>query len=893
MKKIILLKFFLAILVSFFIGFKVVPVADVQALDYECMGTSLSTYTNAVIDGAGNLPNVKLLSPAFNMTSFTFDDIVNAMADGGANFSRLDGIAGNSYNLDGKRVTEWVNEAMDNPNISGMPVVITETGMIERERNGVPLDVALRNLEEELGKIKANQGQKYISALIFNAFGGRSYAKNNGFEYNHMDDGQISQVCGGACEKIGVNSASYFSQNPQYYLDVQTNTMGFSLEIATNDVSAAIRGIQESHAKGITPVVRIGVGDDSGGFDDPQDYVDFIKQISGSVSKDVYFIAGPNEPDLEYWLFGDCDTTEDAKPPERPLDEGFTPQEYACTEEADPAEFNPMRPYPASACDPLIPQSIESAQSSNAPDYKKYITYSCGNTLAPEGREAFDPYGNNGKFDPLKVDNGVTGAGRQEYAHTVCEKNGLDVTCYRSSSYDLILDLKDANLGILGNTQDPNLTDAQKVNEYLGYYLTGVPQITDHVSSIKKKETDRLINFAGPLRKLLPWDLQNVEARGTIANEGEKQEEIHNYQIKDGGFLGIGEKRLNDFTGSKTPPKTSDYDNMDDYQKAMNNWRFGNSIFPDIPFIGDPLAFIRELFGKQKWWAKLYQNLPLSGMEDTAGEFIVTVFGPGDRQDPDIVGQQPGSNGQTAPAQLTIIGAGAASGGSGSTITPPDTYNPPPPEENPISCGTNLKIMPFGDSITKGYAGSNPAPFSPGGYRGPLRNDLLADGFTVDMVGNSPEDATLEMGTDSEHEGWGTKDTEWLKGRIGDAMDEAKPNTVLIHAGTNRLTGLGVPTNIENLKSIINTIKSKNSEAAIFVAQIIQIPAYPEQTNPIDVPEYNRRIKEEIDPIENVVVVNMYSAVDPALIPDGIHPNKAGYEIMARVWTDAISANCK
>ena len=47
--------------------------------DYACMGQPLADYMNAVIAGAGSLPNIRLLSPAFNMTSFTFDGIINAM----------------------------------------------------------------------------------------------------------------------------------------------------------------------------------------------------------------------------------------------------------------------------------------------------------------------------------------------------------------------------------------------------------------------------------------------------------------------------------------------------------------------------------------------------------------------------------------------------------------------------------------------------------------------------------------------------------------------------------------------------------------------------------------------------------------------------------------------
>ena len=96
-----------------------------QELNYQCVGKSLADYMNAIIAGAGNLSNVKLLSPAFNMTSYTFDDIVNAMGQNGAKFGELDGIAGNVYNVENHRITDWLDEKLANPNITGKSIYLT------------------------------------------------------------------------------------------------------------------------------------------------------------------------------------------------------------------------------------------------------------------------------------------------------------------------------------------------------------------------------------------------------------------------------------------------------------------------------------------------------------------------------------------------------------------------------------------------------------------------------------------------------------------------------------------------------------------------------------------------------------------------------------------------
>ncbi len=90
-------------------------------LNYQCIGKAIADYMNAVIAGAGNISNVKLLSPAFNMTSYTFDDIVNAMGASGAKFDKLSGIAGNVYNTDNRRITSWLDEKLVNSYVSGKP----------------------------------------------------------------------------------------------------------------------------------------------------------------------------------------------------------------------------------------------------------------------------------------------------------------------------------------------------------------------------------------------------------------------------------------------------------------------------------------------------------------------------------------------------------------------------------------------------------------------------------------------------------------------------------------------------------------------------------------------------------------------------------------------------
>lgn len=910
-KKIILVAVFVT---AFFAGSIVAKENPVKAqeLNYQCIGDALAKYMNTVIQETSGVTNVKLLSPAFNMTSYTFNGIVNAMGDAGANFRSLDGIAGNAYNLDGKSVTDWVGEAMTNPNISGMPVLITEMGMIDWERNPetVSYEQAKANITNVIDNIKGGSyaGIQYIGALVFNPFG-----TNPGFTYDHKDPSGNTIDWSFACDPrespgcglIGANSASYFTHQ-DVYQTANSLGWGFALEIANNDTGNVASGIN-SMPNGMTPVVRIGVGNDSGGFDNPLTYAAFIKDVASKVTRDVYFIAGPNEPDAEFWASQSCEDSPLGG--QRPLDSTTKPLTLACSETE--SNFHIYRPYPANACDPLIPQSDPSAVGNDSPDYMKYVTYSCGNRLQPTVAEGFDPYGLNRLLNSYRVqaydsvdDSGV-------YVHTVCDQYGpfpvdTDITCWRSTNMDLTVDLKDTNLGVLGNTQDLDLTDEQKVNEYLSYYLGGVPQTSDHKISVEPKEIDRVINYSGPIRKLLPFDLQNAEDRVTIADEGKSNENIHNYAE---GLNSNQNPKLAQFA-NHTPPDSMDYENFSDYKEAMNNWRYGNSVLPDLPFIGDPLAFARQLLGVQTRWAKLWQNLPLSSLEDTAGEFILTIFQPGSRQDPTVVNpvHDPDSGLDTAPTELVIQSAEPASGGPGSINYLPSTYqNKPPnlPTQPTITCQGTNKIMPLGDSITVGVHSQSGVNISAGGYRGPLKDSLSAAGINVDFVGGSSEKAPVEVQGDAQHEGYGGQNTAWLRQQLVIALDAQKPSGlpkfILIHAGTNNLSTLvdrddngnaiyGVDANIYNIKKMVEIIHSYDPNIIVFVAQIIDLPLYDGQTNDIDRPEYNSRIASEVGTMDNVVVVNM-SDIQPG--SDLVHPDGNGYRAMAGRWATAIESTCQ
>ncbi len=108
---------------------------------YTCVGPKLAKYMNDICNAKNTIPdlaNVKLLTPAFNMTSHTFAGITQAMETNGARFddSCIDAIAGNLYPA-GKSMAEyWEDQGIGEfASNYGKPVIITETGPMQGDRN--------------------------------------------------------------------------------------------------------------------------------------------------------------------------------------------------------------------------------------------------------------------------------------------------------------------------------------------------------------------------------------------------------------------------------------------------------------------------------------------------------------------------------------------------------------------------------------------------------------------------------------------------------------------------------------------------------------------------------------------------------------------------------------
>ncbi len=196
---------------------------------------------------------------------------------------------------------------------------------------------------------------------------------------------------------------------------------------------------------------------------------------------------------------------------------------------------------------------------------------------------------------------------------------------------------------------------------------------------------------------------------------------------------------------------------------------------------------------------------------------------------------------------------------------------------------TGIKIMPLGDSITYGVGSS-----TGGGYRFQLWNDLRARGFPIDFVG-SVQTGPASFDRENEgHPGWKINQ---IAAQVVNWLMTYQPSIILLHIGTNDFVKNDDPTQAPTrLSHLLNLITTTLPGVTVIVAQILPLPRSARLN--AEVVAYNvaipRIVQADVAQGKHVHYVDMYHAVPPSMLPDQIHPNDAGYALMAKVWLYAL-----
>lgn len=193
-----------------------------------------------------------------------------------------------------------------------------------------------------------------------------------------------------------------------------------------------------------------------------------------------------------------------------------------------------------------------------------------------------------------------------------------------------------------------------------------------------------------------------------------------------------------------------------------------------------------------------------------------------------------------------------------------------------------IKIMPLGDSVTFGW----PDP-KYGGYRHLLGTLLKEGGYTVEFVGSEESGKGVIPSPQNEgHPGWtiamlkeGIDSKGWL--------EKYQPDLVLLHIGTNDLRKGLAASAAANLAALLDDLLQRLPHAHVIVAQIISFRA----GRDADHDAYNAAIPVIVASRgPRLSVADMQGLLGRSDYSDGLHPNNAGYDKMARVWERAIRA---
>lgn len=211
------------------------------------------------------------------------------------------------------------------------------------------------------------------------------------------------------------------------------------------------------------------------------------------------------------------------------------------------------------------------------------------------------------------------------------------------------------------------------------------------------------------------------------------------------------------------------------------------------------------------------------------------------------------------------------------------------------------RILALGDSITYGAGGSG------GGYRVPLFRMARERNREVTFVGRVKTGPPTVDGVafPSGHEGYPGYTISACKGRNGiaplvaPALAEAHPHVVLLMIGTNDVdAGCDLPSMPDRLGALVDAIFEASPDTFVIVASLV-----PSQDEGFDARAltYGHAIPGLVSARarapggrRRIAFVDMTSAFRRVpefrtkLLADMLHPNDAGYAVMAEVWATAL-----
>ncbi|MFO7680701.1 MAG: LamG-like jellyroll fold domain-containing protein [Chloroflexota bacterium] len=204
------------------------------------------------------------------------------------------------------------------------------------------------------------------------------------------------------------------------------------------------------------------------------------------------------------------------------------------------------------------------------------------------------------------------------------------------------------------------------------------------------------------------------------------------------------------------------------------------------------------------------------------------------------------------------------------------------------SCSSAVRIMPLGDSITKGSSSGVTLESEMISYRKTLWHNLIAASYPVDFVGSLTNGQTYD-GFDPHHEGWPAYTKAQVRDGVIGWLNTNPADIVLLHIGTN-----AVSTSVTEDDQLLNNIDAYDENITVVLARIIN-----RINDDITTTSYNNALASlaatRIANGDKIILVDMENGADLnyAFQPtgdmwDNLHPYHTGYDKIAAVWYSAL-----
>lgn len=164
----------------------------------------------------------------------------------------------------------------------------------------------------------------------------------------------------------------------------------------------------------------------------------------------------------------------------------------------------------------------------------------------------------------------------------------------------------------------------------------------------------------------------------------------------------------------------------------------------------------------------------------------------------------------------------------------------------------------------------------------------VADDHEITFVGTrmGGPDSAAGQAFPRNHEGIDGERVEQIADRVPSPALNDMPHIILVHAGTNDLTGNNQDVSA-HMASLLDELIAEAPDALIVVARVIPIFYMLDGVN-----SYNDSVEalaeERASAGAHIIVVDQSEGFPQADLGDAVHPNQNGYERMAQKWYDSI-----